>query len=222
MDIEGLGPVIVEQLVDKELAKDVADLYALKVEQVAELERMAEKSAQNLVNAIQGSKSRDLDRLLCALAIMHVGSRVAEILAEHLGSMDNLAAASEEELTEVPDVGPIVARSIANFFRDPGNKRVIQKLKAAGVNTKRLARAAIQKTPITGKSFVVTGALTKYSRKEIEDYIKGLGGLVGSSVSKKTDFLIVGESPGSKLDKARELGVKTLSEEEFGKMVGKK
>ena len=202
--------------------KDVADLYSLKAEKVAGLERMAEKSAQNLVSAIQGSKTRDLDRLVAALAIMHVGSRVAEILAEHFGSLDKLAAASEEELTEVPEIGPIVAHSIHSFFRDPGNKRIIQKLKAAGVNTVKAARAAVKETPITGKTLVVTGTLSRYSRKDIEDYIKGLGGKVASSVSKKTDYVVAGESPGSKLDKARELGVKTLTEDEFDKLVGKK
>ena len=222
MDIEGLGPVIVDQLVDKGLVKDVADLYSLEVGQVAELERMAEKSAQNLVNAIEASKTRDLDRLVAALAIMHVGSRVAEILAEHFGSLDKLAGASEEELTEVPDVGPIVAHSIYNFFRDPGNKRILQKLKTAGVNTVKAARAAAAQTLITGKTFVVTGTLARYSRQGIEDYIKSLGGKVASSVSKKTDYLVVGDSPGSKLDKAKELGVKALSEDEFEKLVGKK
>ena len=182
----------------------------------------APRRAQRLVSAIQSSKHRDLDRLLAALAIMHVGSRVAEILAEHLGSLDKLAAASEEELTEVPEIGPIVAHSIHSFFRDPGNKRIIQKLKAAGVNTVKAARAAVKETPITGKTLVVTGTLSRYSRKDIEDYIKGLGGKVASSVSKKTDYVVAGESPGSKLDKARELGVKTLTEDEFDKLVGKK
>ncbi len=218
MDIEGLGPVIVDQLVDKGLVEDAADLYSLSAAQVAELERMAEKSAQNLVNAIQGSKDRDLDRVIAALAVMHVGTRVAEILAEHFGSMDKLMAASEEELTKAPDVGPIVARSILNFFQAPGNQRLVEKLRKAGVNMKKAARAAAAETAVAGKSFVVTGTLARYSRKEIEDHIKHLGGKVVSGVSKKTDYLVVGESPGSKLDKARELGVKILSEEEFERL----
>lgn len=220
MDIEGFGPAIIDQLVDKGLLKDYADIYYLKFEDLVGLERMAEKSSQNLINAIERSKARDLDRLICALGIQHVGVHSAEVLAEHFGSLDELARTSPETLEKIPEVGPIMARSIARFFSDPRTKSIIKKLKDAGVNTKRLkARPQVKESKIAGKTIVVTGTLKKYSRKEIEELIKALGGRPSSSVSRKTDFVLAGESPGSKLDNARRLGVKVLNEAEFEKLI---
>lgn len=220
MDIEGMGIAIVEQLVDKGLIKDYADIYYLKFEDLVELERMAEKSAQNLLRGVEASKKRDLSRLVAALGIHHVGTHAAEILASHFGSLDRLMKASQEELEEVYEVGPVMASSIVRFFSNPKTKETIGKLKAAGVNTRSLVeKRTLKELKLSGKTFVVTGTLEKYSRHEIEALIKDLGGKVSSSVSKQTDFVIAGESPGSKLDKARQLGVQTINEREFEKLI---
>jgi DNA ligase (NAD+) len=220
MDIEGMGTAIIEQLVDKGLVKDYADIYYLKFEDLVGLERMAEKSANNLLNGIRTSKDRDLSRLLAALGIHHVGTHAAEVLASHFGSLDRLMQARQEELEEVYEVGPVMARSVVRFFSDPRTREIIKRLKAAGVNTRSLAEKRPEKDlKLSGKTFVVTGTLEKYSRQEIETLIKNLGGRVSSSVSRQTDFVVAGENPGSKLDKARELGVKTISEREFEKLI---
>jgi DNA ligase (NAD+) len=220
MDIEGLGPAIVELLVDKGLLKGYADLYYLKFDDLASLERMGEKSSHNLLNAIEESKGRDIDRLICAMGIYNVGSHTSEVLAENFNSIDELSQATGDDLINISEVGPIVAESIVSFFQEGRTKKAIRTLKDAGVNTKKLkAKKVVKETAIKGKTFVVTGTLKGYARKEMEDYIKSLGGKVSSSVSKKTAYLLCGESPGSKLDNAKKLGVKVLSEEEFEGLV---
>lgn len=220
MDIEGMGPALVEQLVDKGFVKDYADIYYLKYEDLISLERMGEKSSQNLIHAIEESKHRDLDRLICALGILNVGSHTAEVLAERFDTLDKLANATQEELEGIYEIGTVVAKSILGFFQNKRTQEIVEKLKAVGVNTKKLATHKLAKnTKVSGKSFVVTGTLQKYSRKEAETLIKSLGGRVLASVSKKTDYLVAGEEPGSKLGKARELNVHILDEVAFEKMI---
>jgi DNA ligase (NAD+) len=224
MDIEGLGEVLVNQLVEAKLVKDIADIYSLKVEQLAELERMAEKSAGNVINAIEQSKDRELWRLITALGIPHVGQGLARKLAEHFLDLDKLAAASEEELLTVPDVGPIVAKSIRDFFENERNRTLIAKLKKAGLKTRETSRPAwsgmAATGPFAGKTVVITGTLAQFKRQEAQEELRKRGAIVTDSVSKNTDFLIVGEDAGSKLDKARKFGVKTLDEKEFLKLLG--
>jgi len=219
MDVEGLGPALVEQLVDAGLVKDIADLYSLKPQQLAELERMGIKSAENICREIEKSKERDLNRLLTGLGIRQVGTHAAGVLARRFGTMDKLAAASVEELTRIPEIGEITAKSIADFFARPETKKVLKRLAEAGVNMKSLAEPPRGGGKLDGKTIVVTGTLKKYKREEIEEKIASLGGRAASSVSKKTDYVVAGESPGSKLDKARKLGVKVIGEEEFDKLV---
>ncbi len=221
MDIEGLGWVLVDQLVDSKLVRDVADLYSLTVAQLAALERMAEKSATNVVTAIAASKDRELWRLINGLGITHVGEGAARKLADHFHDLDKLAAGSVEQLQEAEDVGPVMAESIHEFFRNPRNQTVIEKLRKAGVRMREKSEVRRQKTegPFAGKTVVVTGTLSKFSRPEAQDALRKAGATVTDSVSKKTDYLIVGEDAGSKLDKAGKLGVKTLSEAEFVKML---
>ena len=219
MNIDGLGEKIVDQLVDKGLVKDVADLYSLKVEAVAELERMAEKSAQNLIDEIEGSKKQPLDRLIYALGIQFVGERTGQLLAEHFSSVEELATASSEELENVPEVGPKVAQSIAEFFSEPANKKVIKKLREKGVNP-RAEKREVKSQKLAGKSFVFTGGLANRSREEAGELVQQHGGKLSSSVSKKTDYVVVGTDPGSKYDKAKELGVTILDEREFEKLIG--
>jgi DNA ligase (NAD+) len=221
MDIEGLGEVLVDQLVDTGLIKDVADLYWLTVKQLAGLERMAEKSATNVVTAVAATKERDLWRLLNGLGIPHVGEAAARKLAAHFGSLDKLGAATVEELQQVEDVGPVMAESIRDFLSNPRNQAVLKKLKAAGLNLINRQPSTISPAgPFTGKTVVVTGALEKFSRAEAHEALRQAGANVTDSVSKNTDYLIVGADAGSKLDKARKLGVKTLTEAEFVKMIG--
>ena len=220
MDIEGLGPALIEQLVDSELVRDCADLYALAFDQLVPLERMAEKSAQNLLDALDASKQRELPRLLTALTILHVGTHAAEVLAGHFGSIDAIMKADVETLEQIHEVGPVMARGVHAYFRDENSQRLIEKLRAAGLRMKaETTRPKAANERIAGKTFAVTGTLAGYARQDIQNMIKRLGGKVTSSVSKKTDYVVAGESPGSKLDKARELGVSVLSEEEFEKLV---
>jgi DNA ligase (NAD+) len=219
MDIEGLGPALVEQLVDAGLVKDIADLYALKPQRLAELERMGVKSAENICREIEKSKERDLNRLITALGIRQVGTHAAGVLARRFGTMEKLAASGVEELTLIPEVGEITAKNIADFFARAETKKVLKRLADAGVNMKSLAEPPRGVGTLAGKTLVVTGTLKNYSRPEIEEKIASLGGRAASSVSRKTDYLLAGESPGSKLDKARKLGVKVISEEEFDKLV---
>src|SRR5215470_1956145 len=221
MDIDGLGEKIVDQLVDKAMVKDVADLYALKEEEVAELERMAEKSAQNLLEEIEASKKNSLARLIYALGIQFVGERTGQLLAEHFSSLDELAGAKEEELEQVPEVGPKVAASIVEFFSEPANRQLIKKLAKAGVRPTAEKRE-IKSDKLAGKTFVFTGTLANRTREEAGAIVVEHGGKVSSSVSKKTNYVVVGTDPGSKYDKAKELGVTILSESEFEKLVGLK
>jgi len=221
MNIDGLGDKIVDQLVDKGLVKDVADLYALKEEEVAALERMAEKSAQNLLEEIAASKKNSLARLIYALGMRFVGERTGQLLAEQFSSLEELAEASEEKLVEVPEVGPKVAASIAEFFSEAANRQLVKKLYKAGVRPTAEKRE-VKSDKLAGKSFVFTGGLANRSREEAGEIVKQHGGKVSGSVSKKTDYVVVGTDPGSKFEKAKELGVKILSEGEFEKLVGLK
>jgi DNA ligase (NAD+) len=221
MNIDGLGEKIVDQLVEKGLVKDIADLYSLKVEKVAELDRMAEKSAQNLIDEIDWSKKQPLDRLIYALGIQFVGERTGQLLAEDFSSMEELAAASAEELENVPEVGPKVAQSITEFFSEAANRNVIKKLHKAGVRPTAQKRE-VKSDKLEGKSFVFTGGLAKRSREEAGALVQQHGGKVSGTVSKKTDYVVVGTDPGSKYDKAKELGVEILSEKEFEKLIGVK
>lgn len=219
MDIKGLGEALIEQLVDKKLVQDYADLYYLKFDQLIRLERMGAKSAENLLKAISESKNRPFHRVIYALGIRHVGIHIAEVLAEKFNSIDELSKASFSQLYSIPEIGPTIAESVVNFFSVPKTREVIDKLKKAGVNLTRQEERVSD--VLKGLTFVVTGTLKGYTRKEINDTIKKYGGRVSSSVSRLTNYLIVGENPGSKLDKARQLGVKTITEEEFNKMIGK-
>jgi len=213
MDIEHLGEAVVEQLVDGGLVGNFADLYGLTVNQLAELERLAEKSATNLHTAIQGSKGRGLARLLFALGIRYVGENVARILATEFGSIDKLAHATEEQLAAVHGIGPQIAKSVALFFQQPENRRLIALLKQAGVKMEEESSAGPK--PLLGKIFVLTGGLTRMTRDEAKAAIQRLGGRVTSSVSKKTDYVVVGTDPGSKYEEARRLGIPTLDEDAF-------
>ena len=218
MNIDGLGDKIVDQLVDNGLVKDVADLYALKEDQVASLERMAEKSAQNLLAEIEGSKKNGLARLIYALGMRFVGERTGQLLAEHFSSLEELAAAKEEQLVTVPEVGPKVAAAIVEFFSETANRQLIKKLNKAGVHPTAEKRE-VKSDKLAGKSFVFTGGLANRSREEAGELVQQHGGKVAGSVSKKTDYVVVGTDPGSKYDKARELGVTVLTEGEFEKLL---
>jgi DNA ligase (NAD+) len=225
MDIEGLGPAIIEQLVQKKLVQSVTDLYKLKVEDLVELERMGKKSAQNLVEAIAGSKQRGLSCVLTALAIRHVGDNTARLLTVAFPTIEKLMAASEAQLAQVSGIGPVVARSIFEFFQDEENRALIAELRQHGVKLseeERAAAAAVAATSgaLAGKTLVVTGEMKRYEREEIEDLIRQHGGKAASSVSKKTDYLVAGDKAGSKLAKAKELGVKVITEDEFEKLIG--
>jgi len=221
MNIDGLGEKIVDQLVDKGLVKDFADLYKLDPETVAGLERMAEKSAQNLLDEIEASKKNSLARLIYALGIRFVGERTGQLLAEHFGSLDKLASASAEELIEAPEVGPKVAESIAEFFSEPANKKVVEKLRKAGLRFTE-ERKAPKDSRLAGKTFVFTGALARRSREEAAEMVSSHGGKTSSTVSKKTDYVVVGADPGSKYDKAKSLGVAILDEAAFEKLLNLK
>jgi DNA ligase (NAD+) len=217
MDIEGLGEKIIDQLVDKELVHDAGDLYLLSKEQIASLERMADKSAQNLLTAIEKSKTTTLPRFIASLGIRHVGEATAKQLAEHFGDFAHIRNASEEELQQVRDVGPEVARSIAHFFAQKQNRQVIDKLLKAGIHFPKVTARRTGK--FNGQTFVLTGTLAAMTRPEAQKRIEALGGKVSSSVSKQTTYVVAGTDPGSKLDKARQFGVRVLDEDEFLRMI---
>jgi DNA ligase (NAD+) len=218
MDIEHLGEAVVDQLVDGKLVESFADLYRLTVAELVELERQGEKSAQNLVAAIQGSRPRGLSRLLNALGIPMVGERVAQLLATRFGTMDRLMSASEEELAHIHGIGSEIARVVRAFFQDEANRAVIEGLRRVEV---ALTEAGVtgEPGPLEGKTFVLTGTLRRLTRDEARDLIQRRGGRVTASVSKKTDYVVVGESPGSKADDARRLKVTVLDEAAFVALV---
>jgi DNA ligase (NAD+) len=222
MDIRGIGESNSALLLEEGLVKDVADLYELKdkKEQLLKIERMAEKSVANMLSAVEKSKDRPLARLIFALGIRHVGEEMADILAGEFGSMDKLAKASREELTAIPTIGPKIADSILAFFREKENKKIIERLRKAGVKLEE-KKVKPEELPLTGMEFVITGRLEAFSRPEAEARIKALGGSTGSSVSRKTTHLVVGAEPGSKLAKAQELGTKQISEEELLRLLKK-
>jgi len=217
MNIEGMGDALVNQLVDAGLVKSVADIYDLSEEQLTNLERMGKKSAQNILHEIENSKQLGLERVIYGLGIRMVGERTAQFLAEHFGSMDALMKASEEELQAVAEIGPRVSQSIREFFDEPKNVALVEKLRQAGVMFKGTKKQ--RGTALIGKTFVLTGTLGRYSRDEAKRLIEDAGGKVSGSVSKKTDYVIAGEEAGSKLDKARELGVAVIGEKEMEELV---
>lgn len=219
MDIDGLGDKLVEQLVDEGLIHDAADLFTLKQEQVAGLDRMADKSAQNLIDALEKSKQTTLERFIFSLGIRQVGETTARTLAQHFGTLDAVMKAKEDELIDVPDVGPVVAESIAHFFGEKHNKDVINKLIKAKVNWPDVAVTPQSEQTLSGKTFVVTGTLSSMGRDEAKAKLIALGAKVAGSVSKKTDYVVVGENPGSKATKAEQLGVDILDEDAFLKLV---
>ncbi len=220
MDIEGLGEILVETLVDKGMIRDVADLYSLNVEDISALDRMAVKSGTNLIDQIDASKTRGLQRLLYGIDIRHVGERYAKILAGNFRSIDRIAEATVEQLDEIPEIGLAVAVSVHDWFRDPRNIELVSRLKALGVVTEMDASAtAALDERFIGKTFVLTGKLENYTRDEAAKLIEDRGGRVSSSVSKKTDFVVAGSDAGSKLTKAESLGVAVLTESEFKDLV---
>ena len=219
MNIDGLGEKIVDQLVETGLVRDVADLYSLKLEKVAALERVAEKSAQNLLDEIEASKKNSLARLVYALGINFVGERTGQLLAGHFSSLEEIANAKEEQLEEVAEVGPKVAAAIAEFFSEPANLRLIVKLRKAGVHP-TVEKRQVKSAKFVGKSFVFTGGLANRSREDAAEIVQQHGGKVSGSVSKKTNYVVVGSDPGSKHEKAKALGVAILTEREFEKLLG--
>jgi len=221
MNIDGLGEKIVDQLLEKNEVKDFADLYKLDLKTLENLDRMGEKSAQNLIDEIAGSKKAALARLIYAIGMPFVGERTAQLLAEHFGSMAKLAEASLEELMEVPEVGPKVAEGVREFFSESANRKLIEHLRAVGVNMKEERQAPVS-ARFAGMTFVFTGTLAKRSREEAEALVVSHGGKPANSVSKKTTYVVVGEDAGSKLDKAKALGVTILTEPQFDKLLSAK
>jgi DNA ligase (NAD+) len=219
MDVEGLGDKLVEQLVDNRIVNTPADLYKLGIAALANLPRMAEKSANNIVAAIEKSRNTTLARFIYALGIRNVGEATAKDLARHFGNLDRLMQADVDALMQVSDVGPIVAESIARFFAEPHNVEVVQQLRASGVNWKEGDSAQAASGELAGKTFVLTGTLPTLSRDAVKELIESRGGKISGSVSKKTDYVVAGEEAGSKLEKAQELGVKILSQDELMQLI---
>ncbi|MDE7262430.1 MAG: NAD-dependent DNA ligase LigA, partial [Oscillospiraceae bacterium] len=223
MDIDGMGPAVMRQLIDRELVRTPADLYFLTTEQLAGLERMGKKSAQNAVDAIAASKERGLERLLYALGIRQVGQKAGKVLAAHFGTYDALAAAGEEELTAIDDVGGITAAYIREWVQSPQSQHLIARLKEAGVSMEAAQQSAgdsgVDAAQFKGMTFVLTGALEKFTRDEAAALIEARGGKASGSVSKKTTYVVAGENAGSKLRKANELGIPVLTEEEFAALL---
>jgi DNA ligase (NAD+) len=219
MDIDGLGDRYIDQLLRLDLVDSVAGLYTLAKEDLFRFDRMGDKLADNLLAAIDASRRRPLPRFLFALGIRHVGQHMAKVLGRQFGSLENLGQASREDLLAIHEVGPQVAESVVNFFRSPRNLDILRQLRAAGVVPETEKRRA--GGPLSGKTFVFTGALARFSRKEAQERVERLGGRAAGSVSKKTDYVVAGEEAGSKLDRARQLGVSVLSEEDFLQMMEK-
>jgi len=220
MDIDGLGEKLVEQLYRKGHVKNVAQLYTVKQEQIADLERMAEKSAENLIQALEHSKHPRLDRFIYALGIREVGEATAKNLARYFGSLTRIRKASVEELEAVEDIGPVVAVHICNFFSEPHNNDVIDQLLEAGIRPQE--QKAAEQSPLKGKTFVLTGTLASLTRDQAKELLEAGGAKVSGSVSKKTDYVVAGEEAGSKLTKARDLGIMVLDEKALLKIVKSK
>ena len=220
MDIDGIGEKIAGALIENGLVKDAADLYSLTKEQLMTMDGIEEKSANNLLNAISESKERPLARFIFALGIRHVGAEIADILANHFGSIDTLSQATGKELTQIPAIGPKIAESIVAFFHKEGNRSIIERLEQAGVTLKE-SEDKQKDLPLKGQQFVLTGTLGSLTRNEAKARIKALGGGIGSSVSKKTTYVVAGTDPGSKLEKAQKLGIKIIDEGEFLKLIDK-
>ena len=219
MDISGLGYKIVEQLLDRKLIKDIADIYTLTVDDVASLKKNGRKFAENLIEAINESKNRDLENLISAFGIRHVGKKLAKVLAKKYETLDNLMNATAFDLTTKDDIGEVIAESIYSFFKERQTKDLVKRLVALGVNTKHLKEDNNVDNRFEGKTFVLTGSLSKYSRNEASEIIEKFGGKTSNSVSKKTDYVLAGEEAGSKLDKAQKLGVTVITEQEFENMI---
>ena len=217
MDIEGLGPAVIQQLVESGLVRNPADLYSLRASDVAKLDRMGEKSSENLIRAIENSKANDLGKLIFGLGIRQVGEKAAKVLAGHFKTMDALMAASEEELTEIDDVGGITAQCIVEYLAQPQSRDLIRRLREAGVNMENTARLVDER--FAGMTFVLTGALTRFDRKAAQAMIEERGGKAAGSVSKRTTYVVAGEAAGSKLKKAQELNIPILTEDEFARML---
>lgn len=213
MDIEGMGPAVIQQLLDASLVETAADIYKLRHDQLINLERFGPKSTDNLLAAIEKSKNRSLANLIFALGIRLVGEEAARELAEHFGTMEKLRNVNYEQLTKINTIGEKIARSVVDFFSDSENNRLIDELAELGVNMKQ--KQSEKTLKLQGLTFVVTGKLELFSRKQIENVLRNLGADVTSSVSSKTDYVIVGEKPGSKFDKAQQLGVNILNEQQF-------
>jgi DNA ligase (NAD+) len=222
MDIQGLGDALVDQLLAKGLVEDIADVFSLDARALAELTRMGKKSAANVVAEIEAAKARPLHRLLFSLGIRHVGERAARVLAAWFGSIDSLGTASRETLEVIPEIGPKTAAAVVTFFEQPRNRELIRRLAEAGVRIEAGPDELVAKPPsdsaFAGKSVVLTGTLPGWSREAAKARIEALGGRVSGTVSKKTDFLIAGAEPGSKLDKALQLGIRVVDPEEFSRM----
>ena len=221
MDIKGIGESLISRMRAAGLAKDVADLYRVKKEDLLQLERMGDKSAENILRSIEKSRERPFENVIFALGIMHVGEEVAGLLAARFGSMEKLETATEQELMTVPGIGPKIAGSIAGFFRDPNNLAIVRRLREAGVRMQPSRPSATEGQPLAGKEFVITGRLETMTRQEAEEKLKALGGIPKDSVTRKTAYLVVGADPGSKLAQAQKLGTPQLSEDEFLKLVAK-
>ena len=219
MDIEGLGPSIIEQLLDKKLINDASDLYFIDKGNIAQMDKMGDKSAQNLIDALENSKNNQLHRLINALGIRHIGERAAKTLAKHYKNIDNLISTTHDELIGLDDFGDIMANSVIEYFSDVDNVEFINRLKKAGVNTREITDNSQLDLRFDGKVFVLTGTLSEFTRKEASDIIESMGGKTSSSVSKKTDYVLAGEEAGSKLDKAIKLDIKVLNEKEFKDMI---
>jgi DNA ligase (NAD+) len=213
MNIDGMGDALVNQLTDRGMVKDIADIYKLTKDKLLSLERMGDKSAENILREIDNSKKLPLERVIYGLGIRFVGERTAQFLAEHFGSLDAIEAASEEELQQVEEVGPRIAKSIVEFFAEPKNRELVEELRAAGLQFK--GKKKERGTRLAGKTFVLTGTLANYTRDEAKKLIEDAGGKVAGSVSKKTDYVVAGADAGSKLERARELGVTVLNEDEM-------
>src|SRR6056297_1531425 len=219
MDIEGVGPSLVDQLLDNNLIEDYADLYYLKKQDLINLERMAKKSSENVLKAIENSKNRELNNLIYALGIRHVGSNASRILADEFGSIDDLKGLSIEDLIEINEIGPVIAENIINLFKREHNLEALKKLKKADVRMKKKTQKENYNQHLKDKSFVLTGALDQYSRKEASRLIRQHGGDVKSSVSSKTTYLVVGENPGSKYEKAQDLNIEIIDEDAFDNLL---